>query len=184
MPPVVITLTFSIFEFFLAYLEFISVHHHLNKSSASNCLTNDQSVRKYCDSVFVTLSRVEKVTVPEVEGETVVAEGVDDFAGVRVDLLDHALAAERSFRQDRAFRTESYPTALPARVFDQVVKAVQSTEKVDRSATNAFLLVSDVEAEVSLPIYALGISIRKRLHRAQSERNLTMSWSVRGIPSR
>jgi|SRR6185369_11242731 len=110
------------------------------------------------DGVFVCLSRVEEITVTHIHGETVVAEGVDDFAGVRVDLLDHALTAERSFRQGGAFSTESYPTALPACVLDQVVKAVESTEQVDRSASHALLLVIDVEAEVPLPIYALRVS--------------------------
>src|SRR5258705_5234720 len=145
---------------------------------ATSHLTPHESIAaKYCDGVFVCLSRVEKVTVPYIDGETVVTEGVDDFAGVRIDLLYHALAAERSFRQDGAFRTESYPAALPTRVFDQVGKAVQATEEIDRSAAHALLLVSDVEAEVPLAIHALRVSDPAAAARAKFVRRLLNSDS-------
>src|SRR5580765_7292516 len=126
--------------------------------SATSDLTPHEAITvEHRDGVFVCLSRVEEITVAHIDGETIVAEGIDDFAGVRVDLLDHALTAERSSRQRGAFRTESYPTALPACVLDQVVKAVESAEKIDRSASHPLPFVIDVETQVPLPIHALRV---------------------------
>jgi hypothetical protein len=87
---------------------------------ATSDLTPHESISaEHRDSVFVRLSRVEKITVPHVEIKVVVAERLYDLARTWIDLLHDAFTAERSFRQDGTFGIESYPAVLLASVLYQ-----------------------------------------------------------------